>query len=51
MSAPSHTDGTTPQTDGATLQGGAKLAVNGLDAHPPAAGDPQVSFKRPERGE
>ncbi len=30
---------------------GAKLAANGLDAHLPAAGGSQVSFKRPERGE
>jgi 23S rRNA (uracil1939-C5)-methyltransferase len=30
---------------------GAKLAANGLDAQLPAAGDTQVSFKRPERDE
>jgi 23S rRNA (uracil1939-C5)-methyltransferase len=34
-----------------TPQAGAKLAANGLDAHLPAAGDSQASFKRPERGE
>ena len=34
-----------------TPAAGAKLAANGLDVHLPAAGDSQVSFKRPERGE
>ncbi|MFZ2113734.1 MAG: 23S rRNA (uracil(1939)-C(5))-methyltransferase RlmD [Solirubrobacteraceae bacterium] len=43
--------GTIPQADGSTSQVGAKLAANGLDVHLSAAGDSQVSFKRPERGE
>ncbi len=45
------TDGATLGAGGATSQVGAKLATNGLDAHLPAVGGSQASFKRPERGE
>ncbi|HTC60365.1 MAG TPA: 23S rRNA (uracil(1939)-C(5))-methyltransferase RlmD [Solirubrobacteraceae bacterium] len=58
MSSGSQTDGASPnaggtlsQAEGTSIQAGAKLAANGLDAHLPVAGDSQVSFKRPERGE